>query len=354
MIGVGAIGGSLAGFMALEGEDVTFIDQWRENVEAMRRNGLVLDGAVGEYRVEVDAFHTDELDRLDKLDKKFDILVVAVKSYDTRWATELMLPFIEDDAWVVSCQNGINELQIAPIVGARRTVGCVPTISANMAEPGRITRTSSLAQSLQTDPICFSVGELDGRVTPRVEELARLFQPAGRTIITEDLWSERWTKLATNCMANAVSAMTGLASYEMRANERSRKMMLKCGIEAVKVGRASGYNVKSPVGSFTLEDLERAATVGHPEFEEAFIGEPPAIPGRPSMANDVIKGRPTEIDHLNGFAVEQGKRIGVPTPYNEAAVAVIKGIEAGEPHVGLGNLDRVESMVRAGGVRVQT
>jgi 2-dehydropantoate 2-reductase len=347
IIGVGAIGGSLSGFMALHGEDVTFIDPWRENVEAMRQSGLLLDGSVEGRVTDMAVHHTDELGELPE-DTRFDVLIVAVKSYDTRWATTTMLPFITDETWIVSPQNGINELQIAPIVGAERTVGCVTTISAGMMEPAHITRTDSMAQALQTEPLCFSVGELDGRVTDRVERLAELFAPAGRTVVTEDLWGERWTKLSTNCMANPISAMTGLPSYDMRANDEARVTMFRLAAEAVRVGRAMGYHVKAPIGGFTLEDLERAAVNGHPALEEKFVGKPQKIVGRPSMAQDVIKGRPTEIDYLNGFVVEQGLRIGVPTPYNSAATALVKGIEAGEFDVGLENLARVESMARVG------
>ncbi len=347
IIGVGAIGGSLSGFMALNGEDVTFIDPWRENVDAMRQSGLILDGSVEGRVTDMDVYHADELSQIPK-NKKFDVLIVAVKSYDTPWATRAMLPFITKDTWVVSPQNGINELQIAPIVGAERTLGCVTTISAAMMEPAHITRTDSMAQALQTEPICFRVGELDGRVTERVERLAELFGPAGRTVVTEDLWGERWTKLSTNCMANPISAMTGLSSYDMRADERTRRVMFKIAVEAIRVGRAMGYRVKAPIGDFTLEDLRQAATEGHESLERTFVGKPQKIPGRPSMAQDVIKGRPTEIDYLNGFVVEQGRRVGVPTPYNSAAVAVVKGIEAGEFDVRLGNIGRVESMARAG------
>ena len=344
VIGAGAVGGSLAGFMTQGGEDVTLVDPWREHVEAMRTHGLLLDGLRGEHRVPVNAIHTDELDRIEG---QFDILIVAVKSYDTRWATELMLPFVKDDTWVVSPQNGINELQIAPIVGAHRTVGCVTTISVAAMEPGHVTRTGSFSQSLQGKPIDFRVGELNGQVTARAEELARLFEPAGRTIVIDDLWGERWTKLCTNSMANPTAAMTGLASYEMRADERARRLMLKLGIETITVGRSMGYRVRPPLEEFELEDMERAATLGHAELEERFTGKPPAIPGRPSMAQDVIKGRPTEIDHINGFVVEQGRRIGVPTPFNAAIVPVVKGVESGEFQVGVENVERVESIARA-------
>ncbi|MCI0440367.1 MAG: 2-dehydropantoate 2-reductase [Chloroflexi bacterium] len=348
VIGAGAIGGSLGGFMAKEGYDVTLIDPWRAHIEAMRENGLLLDGSTGEQRVEVNALHTDELDQIDG---KFDILIVAVKSYDTKWALNLMMPYTHGDTIFVSPQNGINELQIAPIVGARRMVGCVTTISAGMYEPGHVTRTQGTGRSRSqtgADPIGFKVGELDGRVTPRVEELARIFSASARTVVTQDLWGERWTKLVTNSMVNATSAMTGLSGYELKANDGARKIVFKIGIETVNVGRTLGYNTEVPLGNYSLEDLERAASdEGYPELEKEYVGEPQTIPGRPSMAQDMMKGRKTEIDYLNGFVVDSGKRIGVPAPYNGAAQAVVKGIEAGEFQVGLENIERLESIARA-------
>ena len=333
--------------MTLNGEDVTFIDPWEENVETISRDGLTLRRSSGDERVDVNVIHTDDLDELRRSGGQFDILIVAVKSYDTQWATRLMLPFIHDETWVVSPQNGINELQIAPIVGADRMVGCVTTISAAMMEPGIVTRTDSMAQSLQSQPVSFKVGELNGEITSRVERLAELFEPAGHTVVTDDLWGERWTKMVTNCMANPTAAMTGLGSYDVRANEDSRKLMLKFGIEAVTVGRSMGYNVKNPIGDFTLSDLQVAATEGHPELEERFVGPPQTAPGRPSMAQDVIKSRKTEIDYLNGYVAQVGRQIGVPVHYSDAAVNVIKGIEAGEFEVGLENIARVESIVSA-------
>ncbi|MDA0770013.1 MAG: 2-dehydropantoate 2-reductase [Chloroflexi bacterium] len=344
VMGVGAIGGSLGGFMAEAGEDVTFIDPWRDSVETMRRRGLQLGGSTGDHTVPINVIHTDELSQLEGT---FDVVLIAVKSYDTPWATKLMLPYMREDTWVVSPQNGINELQIAPIVGADRMVGCVTTISASMMEMADVKRTDSTSQGLAAKPVCFKVGELDGRTTPRVERLAELFEPAGNTVVTNDLWGERWTKMALNCIVNPSSAMTHLPSYDMRVHDGARKMMLKFGAEAIRVGRALGYNVASPIGNFSLEDIEQAAYGDHAELETAFVGQPQKFPGWPSMAQDVIKGRKTEIDYLNGYVAQEGRRIGIRTPYNDAAVAVIKGVEAGEFEPGVANVDRVNRMARA-------
>ena len=144
VIGVGAIGGSIGGFLTQAGEDVTLIDPWRENVDKLNTEGLLLDGSVGEHRVEVNAIHTDDLR---SIDDKFDILIVSVKSYDTQWATRLMLPYIHEDSWVVSPQNSINEYQIAPIVGAHRMLGCITVISAGMMDAAHVTRTQGTGRA---------------------------------------------------------------------------------------------------------------------------------------------------------------------------------------------------------------
>tara|TARA_Y100000780_G_C13683447_1_gene416872 strand:+ start:438 stop:1499 length:1062 start_codon:yes stop_codon:yes gene_type:complete len=343
-IGVGAIAGTLSGFMAREGNDVLMIDPWKEHVDAMNEKGLTLDGIVGEYIVEVEAIHTDEIPRIED---KFDMVIVGVKSYDTKNAVNAMLPFMKEDTWVVSPQNSINEIQIAPLVGAHRTIGCITTISAGMYEPAHITRTGSVSQSLQKEPICFTVGELNGEITERVQTIADLFRPAGKTLVTDDLWGHRWSKMVTNCMVNATAGMTGLLSHEVRADKETRNQILNLAIETVKVGRALGYNVKPPMGDFSLEDMERGAgPEGNEDLDKVLQGSPPEVPGRPSMAQDVIKGRKTEIDYLNGMVSEKGKEIGIPTPYSDAVSQILKGVELGEFEVGMDNIQRVSNIVR--------
>ena len=344
-VGVGAIGGSLAGFIAEDGADILLIDGWREHVEVMKESGLTLDGIVGDHNVTVKAVHEDEISAIRE---KFDLVIVGVKSYDTPRAVKSMIPHMKSDTWVVSPQNSINELQIAPLVGASRTIGCVTTISAGLYEPGHIIRTGSVSQSLQKDPICFTIGELTGELTDRVFEIAEIFQPAGKTIVTDDLWGQRWSKMVTNCMVNATAAMTGLMSHEVRADEEARNQILNLAIETVRVGRSQGYDVKPPMGDFTLEEMEMAVSPeGHKELDKILKGSTPEVPGRPSMAQDVMKGRLTEIEYLNGFVSQKGKEMGIETPYSDAVTQVLKAVESGEFEVGINNVEKVKNIVEA-------
>ena len=344
-IGVGAIAGTLAGFMAKAGNDVLMIDSWKEHVETMNEKGLILDGIVGDHLVKVNAIHTDEIPNISDT---FDMVIVGVKSYDTENAIKAMLPFMNEETCVVSPQNSINETLIAPLVGAQRTIGCITTISAGMYEPGHITRTGSVSQSLQKEPVCFTVGELNGEITERVQTIADLFNSAGKTLVTDDLWGQRWSKMVTNCMVNATAGMTGLMSHEVRADRETRNQILNLAIETVKVGRALGYNVKPPMGDFSLEDMEKGAgPEGNEELDKVLQGTPPEVPGRPSLAQDVMKGRKTEIDYLNGLVSDKGREIGVDTPYSDAVTQVLKGVEAGEFGGGMDNIRRVSDIVRS-------
>jgi len=255
---------------------------------------------------------------------------------------------MNEESCVVSPQNSINETLIAPLVGAYRTIGCITTISAGLYEPGHIIRTGSVSQSLQKEPVCFTVGELNGEITERVQTIADLFNSAGKTLVTDDLWGQRWSKMVTNCMVNATAGMTGLMSHEVRADRETRNQILNLAIETVKVGRAFGYNVKPPMGDFSLEDMEKGAgPEGNEELDKVLQGTPPEVPGRPSLAQDVMKGRKTEIDYLNGLVSDKGKEIGVDTPYSDAVTQVLKAVESGEFGVGMDNIKRVSDIVRS-------
>ena len=322
--------------MTRHGEDVTLFDPWREHLDAMREHGLTLEGVQGEHRVQVDAHHVDDLPQFHGA---FDVVIIAVKSYDTPWTVEQALPCLAPSDFIVSPQNGVNEEQIAPVAGADRMLGCVTTISAELIGPGRVRQTGSASQSIGSG-YSFTLGELDGRVTSRLHEAAMLWEHAGVTRITDNLWGERWCKLAVNCIAG----MTGFNNWEIRANDDSRALMFKLAAEAVRVGRTLGYSIPPPVRGLSAAELERAAWEGLPGVERQFVGPAPQVPGRPSLLQDVLRGRKTEIDYLNGYVVRRGRAIGVDSPYSRATVDVIKAVEAGEFPLSVENIARVNAI----------
>ena len=243
VLGSGAIGSMVGGMLTKAGRDVTLVDQWPEHVEAMKKVGLRLSGTCGEHLVPVRALHLHELQ---SVDAPFDAVFLAVKSYDTEWAAQLAAQYLEKpDGVVVDFQNGINDERVATVVGRERTLGCVIVISAGMYEAGHAIRTD-------TTPVGFRIGELDGRDTPRAGELARVLSDVSPAKVTTNLWGERWSKLAVNCMVNPISGLSGFDSAEARTDRVPRRIAVFTAAEVIQVGRARGYEVE-PIYSIATQ-----------------------------------------------------------------------------------------------------
>jgi 2-dehydropantoate 2-reductase len=315
VLGAGAIGCVVGGLLTKAGHDVTLIDQWPEHVEAMRRRGLRLTGTCGDHTIAVKALHLHEAQ---SIAEPFDLLFVAVKSYDTDWATRLGTQYLKDDGLVVDFQNGINDHRVAAIAGAHRTLGCVITIGAGMYEPGVAMRTDA-------GRLGFKVGEHDGRDTERARRIAELLTAVAGAKVTTNLWGERWSKLAVNCMLNPLAGLSGLGTAECRIEPGPRRIAVHLGAEVIRVGRAAGFEVEPPMGIAAQRYVDAAEGRGLDEVEAEMGRDATSrAGGRPSMLQDVMRGRRTEIDHLNGFVVDEGRRLGVKTPFNERVVEVYR------------------------------
>ena len=242
-----------------------------------------------------------------------------MKSYDTEWAAQMALAYLKQpDGVVVDFQNGINDERVAAVAGKTRCLGCVITIGAGMYEPGHAIRTDS-------GSIGFKIGEHDGKDTPRAQALAKVMNDVAPTKVTTNLWGERWSKLAVNCMANPLAGLSGLGSAEVRTAPIPRRIAIHVAAEVIQVGRAAGYEVEPIYGIDAQRFVDAAQGKGWDAVEADMAASVKFLTGgRPSMLQDVMKGRRTEIDYLNGYVSQQGKRLGVPTPFNDAVVAAVR------------------------------
>ena len=330
VLGAGAIGGVIGAYLTRAGSDITLIDFWPAHVEEMKRSGLKVTAQEGEFTVRVKAVHLADVCNLHE---QFDVVFLSVKSYDSVWAAHFIEPHLKPAGILVSAQNGINEDCLAPVIGYTRTIGCVVTLGAGLYEPGHAMRTTSLSRP------SFALGELNGMMTPRVEELVKLLTPAGPARATVNLWGDRWAKLIANCMANALAGITGMNNMEMRANADVFPITIKIAGEALTVAQTLGVQVE-PVGTISAKVYRDAARgMGVEELRSQWVERGRALgAGRPSLLQDMMKGRRTEVDHLNGYVVRKGREVGVPTPMNEAIVEVTERIETGELKQGPANL----------------
>jgi 2-dehydropantoate 2-reductase len=329
VVGVGAVGGYTGAHMVRAGEDVTFIDMWPDHVEQMKRHGLSITHheAVAPFTVQVRALHLTEAQHLAK-EAPIDIAFVCTKSYDTEWATLLIRQYLAPSGYVVSLQNCMNEATIAGVVGWGKVMGCIAShISVGLVEPGHVHRGGLRGGA---EHIVYRTGEVHGAITERAHELCQLVGCADSAKVTDNLWGERWSKLVTNAMANGVSASTGLSGVEITQSESIRHFQARLGSEAIRIGEALGY---------TLEDInhmppELIARAGEGDraalarYDEHRLGaRRGSAEQRPSMGQDMMKGRRTEIEYLNGFVVREGERIGIPARANAILVDLVKKVE---------------------------
>ena len=330
----GAVGGYAGAHMVKAGEDVTFIDFWPEHVEHMKKHGLTITHLrdVEPFTVPVRALHVTEVQHLAK-EKPIDIAFVCTKSYDTAWAATLIRQYLAPNGYVVSLQNCMNEETIAGIVGWGKTLGSVASsITVALNEPGQIFRAGGKHGGRHT---VFRVGEVHGRVTDRAKEVCGLLANSDSAFVTENLWGERWSKLVTNVMGNGLSACTGMITRDMTRNDAIRHFSNRLGSEAIRVGFALGYTFDE-VSHMDPETLARAGE-GDPEaqrtIDEHRLAEAGRAGGgehRPSMGQDMVKGRRTEIEFLNGFVCRKGDEIGFPTPTNRILTDIVTRVEKGE------------------------
>ena len=333
IVGTGAVGGYAGAHMVQAGEDVTFIDAWPEHVEHMRKHGLRVTHAmnVPEFTVPARALHLTDVQQLAK-EPPVDIAFVCTKSYDTAWATMMIRQYLGPDAYVVSLQNCMNEETIAGIVGWGKTLGCIASsITVNLPDPGHIHRGADKHGAAHT---VFRAGEVHGRITPRAEEVTRLVGTADSAKVTENLWGERWSKLVANVIGNGLSACTGLPGAQILQNETLRRFQMRLGSEAIRVGQAQGYALEE-ILHIAPDTIARAGegdaaamrTCDEQRFKDA---KRTSADQRPSMGQDMLKGRRTEIEFLNGLVVREGEKLGLPCRANAVLTDIVKRVEKGE------------------------
>ena len=333
VVGVGAVGGYTGAHIAQAGEDVTFIDFWPEHVEKMKRDGLTITHHQGPepFTVKVRALHLTEVQQLAK-EAPIDIAFVCTKSYDTEWAALLIRQYLAPGGYIVSLQNCMNEATIAGIVGWGKVLGCIASnISVGLVEPGHVHRGGIPGRD--RGHTVYRTGEVHGKITPRAEEVLRLVSYADSAKATDNLWGERWSKLVTNSMANGVSACTGLPGAQMAQSEAIRRFQARVGSEAIRIGEALGYKLEE-INHLPPEVIARAGE-GDAEalarYDDRVLTQPRgSAEQRPSMGQDMMKGRRTEIEFLNGFVVREGERVGLQARANERLVDIVKQVERGE------------------------
>ena len=318
VLGSGANGTSIGVDLARAGVDVTLIEQWPGHVEAIRATGARV--AVG---AEVQVAHPPALHlcQVAELREPFDVVLMVMKAYDSRWAAELITPALSPTGLLVGVQNGMTTEAISEVVGPERTLGCVIECSAALYEPGIVQRYTS------PDDAWFAVGSLTDATAGREHEVADLLRHSGSVELFGDIRSAKWMKLVSNCSVLVPTAALNLPMADAIEVPGFRALMVAAGQEALDVGVARGHAML-PIFGLEGDDIARPDQVVEVMLDRLY--ERFVKPGATTtILHDWEKGRRSEAGDLNGLVGRLGRELGVPTPVNDAVHALAREVETG-------------------------
>lgn len=291
VMGAGAVGCYFGGMLARAGHDVTLVAR-AGHVDALRRDGLILERADGTHRIAIGA--TTEPSGV----AGAELVLFCVKSTDTVEAGRQMLPHLAPGAATWSLQNGVDNAEQLASAIARPASPAVVYVATEMAAPGHVRH--------------HGRGELIVEPAGRNEEFAAIFAEAGIPVtVSAEVAAALWTKLIVNCAYNAISAIAQLPYGVFVREPGATDVMQEAVAECAAVARAAGIPLPA-------------------DLWQRVIAIASAMPGQyASTAQDLARGRPTEIDHLNGYIVQRGAELGVATPVNRALHVLVKLRERG-------------------------
>jgi 2-dehydropantoate 2-reductase len=317
-VGTGAQGASIGADFALAGHDVTFIEQWPAHVEAIRQNGITVHLPTRTINATPPALHFCQVA---EIREAFDLVILVVKAYDTKWVTQMIEPVLAKDGFVVGLQNGMTHLDIAGVVGAERTIGAVIEIASNMFTPGVTNRQNDHDESW------FALGAVDLGQQPRVEEVAQLLRCSGRVEVSDDIKSCKWMKLVVNAAELIPSALLDLPLNDAARSPGFLEVMRQAGYEAMQAALLDGASIIPIIGlpPVTTNDPERYVDRIFDEVLNTF-SRPDTLT---TSLQDWRKGRRAEIADVNGYAVEILRQHGKAAPVNERVVEMALAVERG-------------------------
>lgn len=296
VVGAGAVGCYFGGMLARAGAPVVLIGR-APTTEAVRRKGLFLDCLGFQERVRAEA--TREMGAA----REVELVLFCVKTLDTETAARELRPHLAAGATVVSLQNGVDNAERMHTVGVEAVPAAV-YVAAAVPEPGHVKHSGR--------------GDLViGPPNEKTSWIASVFERAGVPCrISDNIQGELWTKLIWNCAGNAISALAGATYGVIAANEEARQVIAAVVQETLAVARASGIR---PAG---LDDPEAAMAGALKLLSQQMAG------AMSSTAQDLARGKQTEIESLNGYVARRGAALGVPTPVNHTLYALVKLAES--------------------------
>lgn len=323
--GAGAIGGSLGAGWLRKGHDVVFVDNVPEHVAAINDGGLKIVGPIFEDTVRAPALMPADVSGT------FERIFLCVKAQHTESATRDLARHLGEDGYVVSAQNGLNELAIARIVGRERTIGCFVNFGADYLEPGVVSYSGRGA---------VVVGELDGRETDRIRTLHALMQDfdAG-AVATSNIWGYLWGKLVYGTLLFA-TAVTNDSIADVFDDPALRPVQVGLAQEVGRVAAAEGIATEAFNGfdPAAFRPGAPAAAIDR-SFDDMVAHNRRSAKSHSGVWRDLaIRKRKTEAEVQLGPIVESARRRGIPVPLTVRLIEMVGEIESGRRPLARENL----------------
>ena len=326
--GCGAMGTVLGAYLNKNGLEVTLIDNYVDHVNALNEKGARIIGCA-DLAVPVKAITPDQMEG------KYDLVFLFTKQTANAEALPHIKKFLNDDSIVCTLQNGVPEYSVDEYIGGNRTVGGTVLWGATFMSPG----VSEVTQDVTSGDILFDIGEINGGVTERIKKVAEVLEYMGPVTIVENLMGARWSKLLLNSCMSGMSAAMGSVFGDILDNPKASACLSYIASDIINVCEKAKVDLEGVMG-MEMVDFGRVDTKENFEksqncFRKFYADK---LTAKASMLQDLEKGKKTEVEMINGFVVDQGKKYGVPTPYNDIVVKIIKGIENKELPLSMDNL----------------
>ena len=333
--GAGAIGGTLAAFLARGGHEITVVDSVREHVDTINRDGIRITGPVADFAVRIPASLPEALTG------EWETIILATKAHHTEGAARALQRHLSTTGCVISAQNGLNELTIASVVGSQRTLGAFVNFGADYTEPGVIHYGGRGA---------VVIGEIDGRLSPRAyatRDAWRSFDE--RALVTPNIWGFLWGKEAYGAMLFA-TALTNESIADALAMPAYHKVYIALAREILAVATARGVTLEAFDGfdpAAYLPDAPGGAAMQ--SLNELVMHNRRSAKTHSGIWRDLaVRKRATEVDAQLGIVVTLGRESSIPTPLTERLIDLIHDIEHGARAQSLDTLNALAATIANG------
>jgi 2-dehydropantoate 2-reductase len=328
VMGCGGIGGVSTALLSEAQHDVTAYTTNAAIADAVAERGLLLRGDGSTRSVRARVVQTIP-------DTRYDIVLLCTQPPQVEEAAQRALPFLAADGVMVCLQNGLCEPRIAAIAGAARTVGAVVAWGAAMPEAGVYERTADGG---------FALGAHEGAVTrEKLDGVARVLEVIGPVDVTDNLAGKRWSKLAINVAISALGTIGGDRLGALLQHRFVRRLALELMTECVDVAKATGVRLEKVSGTFDLEWLALTSEERAAAGSASLVAKHTMLLAvgfryrrmRSSMLAAIERGRTPAVDFLNGEVCARARGLGIATPVNDAARAMVWAIARGERMSGM-------------------